>query len=382
MFLSLSLPAALLRPYRILRFLLWLIVLLVVGSLFFDMVFPDSFSSFSFDTPNSSKNTLFDPRLTIGESRINGKLAPTETFLINAGFSGDYETAHIRAALEGKSALTGRIDATLGRSYRAFLLPTGPPLTEPPRETLIRANDQYYALREGVLFPFVSDAAYKSRYPETWADEKTAEWLQQFPVSETFIGFRVGSLLSFADGVFLVVDESEIRPVGSAEVFLALGYRFEDVRPVSEEDLGIYRRGRIIALSFVHPSGTLFLDEDTKTTYLIENGTKRAIDDEAYLRFLTERQTPILASSRGAETLVRCTLTPGFFARSLSCSTSVTELSLLPGGDLSLTLSSPDQAIDLNSLSVTMKTRKSTVNALRFGSILKQRILENLGLGV
>ncbi|MEP7162566.1 MAG: hypothetical protein ABI747_02280 [Candidatus Moraniibacteriota bacterium] len=376
-----AIPENLELPYIFLRGLLWCAVL-VLGVLFsLALLFPDFQYNFFFATPKSTKNNLMNPRLMDSTPRLNGKIDSTQTLTVDAGVMGDFSLARVTAVLEKKSELPTQVTATLRRSYRAFLYPTEKPIDVFPREDLFIVDGTYYALRDGILHPFVSEKAYASRYPESFATRENQDFLKRYLVSEDFLGFRVGTLLSFADGVFIVTSDTEIRPVGSADIFLTLGYRFEDVLSASEEDLGIYKRGRIFILGAVHPDGTLFQDTDTKIIYTIENETKRSITDESYKNFLMEKQAPILASESRAEVTTSCILRPGVFPRTLSCKTPIENLRENPGSDYELTLSNPDTEININTLTLSLETKKSTQNVMTLLSQLKQRLFNRFGYG-
>lgn len=379
--LPLVIPETVKRQYQIARVILYGIVITSTCLFVFQTLFPTLVFSFNFRTPNSSKNNLIDPRTEQNSLNTNGKMNTNEVLFSTASTLGTFSQAQIELILEKKSAPLETMDVSLRRSYRSFFLPVGTVLTVSPLASLYKIDDIYYELRENILFPFVSENAYHSRYQDTDARTEESGTLSQYTFSDTFIGYRIGSTVSFADGVFLIVSETEMRPFGSAEIFLALGYRFEDVIPASEEEIGIYKRGRIITLGIEHPDGTLFLDQDTKISYLIENGTKRPIENTEYLTFLTERQTPIIASSKMSAQTTTCTLKPGILGQSLSCQTPITMLPSGFGNDFEITLKNESEPIDINTLQVSLKTEASKQNMLSIISKIKQRLLVRFGFG-
>lgn len=369
------------QHYRILRALLYAAVIATVSIFALRVLFPTLVFSFNFKTPSSSKNNILDPRSPENIPRTNGKIEAGGTLIADAGIVGNFAQARARVTLEKQSALPENLAFSLRRSYRSFLLPTGEDVTGFPEESLYRIDGTYYALRNDTIFPFVSENAYRSRYPDEFAVPATRDFLARYPVSESWIGFRIGSVVSFADGAFLIVSDTEMRPIGSADIFLALGYRFEDVRPASEEEIGIYERGRIFLLGARHPDGTLLLDEDTKTYYIVEHDMKRALTDPRYRDFIMKQQTPISVSSRSGETHANCTLEPSLFGQSFSCSTELAALPSQLGSDFEIRIEGANTDIDINTLQVSFATDKSTENLLTLLSQIKQRLLSRFGLG-
>ncbi|HLC95564.1 MAG TPA: hypothetical protein VJH89_03700, partial [Patescibacteria group bacterium] len=342
-------------------------------------LFPTLTFSFNFKTPSSSKNNLVNPHSPDNTLRTNGKIETDGTLIINAGVVGSFSTARTTVTLEKQSPIPDALTISLRRSYRGFLLPIGSPITGFPKETLYTVDGTYYALRGNTLYPFISTNAYLTRYPDTFAIQKNKDFLTQYPVAEEWIGFRVGSIVSFADGVFLIVSDTEMRPVGSADIFLAFGYRFEDVLPAHEEEIGIYKRGKIFLLGAEHPDGTLFLDRDTDTYYLTDTTTKRPITNTTYLDFIIKQQSPIIVSSKNNELFAQCTLTPNIFGQHFSCATAIDALRSDFGNDIEITLHQDDADIDINTLEVALFTDKNTRNMLTLLARVKQRVLSRFG---
>lgn len=368
------------KHYQILRALLYVLVILTVGVSALSVLFPTFVFSFNFKTPSASKNNILDPRSPVGIPRTNGKIENGGVLIANAGVVGNFSHATAQILLEKKSAIPENLQFSLRRSYRAFFLPLGEPITNFPEATLYKIDGTYYILRDGLLSPFVSEMAYLSHYPDTFATPASADIFNTYPISEEWTGFRVGSIIAFADGVFLITSDTEMRPVGSADIFLAFGYRFSDVHPASEEEIGIYKRGRIFLLGAQHPDGTLFFDQDTKTYFLIEKNTKRPVTDTHYLEFIKQQQTPINVSSRAGETRADCLLVPSLFGQSFSCTTTLVEQNSSNGSDFELRLENANTDIDINTLNVSFATEKSRATLLTILSTIKQRLLTRFGI--
>ncbi len=374
------------RRYNISRALLYLILLALVILFASRVFFPTLVQSFDFRSPASSKNMLLNPRSPEGTPRTNGKIEQGGTLTTDTTVVGDFSLVSITAALEKKSPVPSTLDLILRRGYQSFFYPTGEKISYfPYQESTYLINGTYYALRSGTLYPFVSEQAFLSRAPKDHAFTSfDSTLLNVYPVSEEWLGFRVGSLISNANGVFIVTSETEARPIGSANIFLALGYNFNDVIPVSEEELGIYKRGRIMILGAAHPDGTLLFDQDTDTYYLIDHGTKRQLVQPMpgyYLDFLVKDRHlhPVIISSKASERSVTCTLTPNLFRSALACDTPITDLAPGFGSDFQIQIQSPETNIDLGALSVSFETAKNRENMITLLSQIKQHFFARFG---
>jgi hypothetical protein len=365
--------------YKILRILLYVTMILMTGLFISHALFPTLAFSFNFKTPNSSKNNILDPRSPENTPRTNGKLETSGTLIADIGVAGDFSQVSTQITLENKSSVPNNLALSLRRSYRSFMLATGTPVINFPQAELYKIDGVYYTLQDSTLYPFVSDNAYLTRYPDNFANDESRELFARYPVSENWLGFRVGSIVSFADGVFLIVSETEMRPVGSADIFLNLGYHFENVQPASEEELGIYKRGKIFNLGEQHPDGTLLWDQGTGNYYLVEQNTKRPLTNTRYLNFLLKQQTPIDISTQSNEARVNCTFAPSLFGRSFSCTTDLTALKPSFGNDFEIHIDQGDIDIDINMLQVSFTTDRNKQNVLTLLSQIKQRFLTRFG---
>lgn len=368
--------------YRPLRLLMW--VGIVIGGTWFSLsiLFPTITQAFDFDNPGASRNQIVEPRAIDGTARTNGKLEAEGELIANTSLLGDFSAATVSFTLESDSAFPEYLSASLGRGYRAMWLPAGAPINQGPQATIYLIDTTYYLLENNVLVPFISEAAYRSRYPDSQTIARSdANIFDQYPRGQQPLGFRIGSLLSFADGVFVVVSETEMRPIGSAEIFLARGYRFEDVMPASEEELGIYKRGRIVLLNTPPIDGTLYRDQGTDTVFVIENGARHAITDTSYRDFLIAKQQPIETRASDTERSVDCILESGFFPRTYRCTIPLAELNGNLGFDYELTLEATDADFEMETLSLAFDTHVTLDNARTLLAKVKQRILVRFGLG-
>lgn len=367
--------------YRRLRLLLWIGIVFGGGAFILSMLFPTITQSFEFDNPGSSRNTIVEPRAPDNTSLTTGKVTHDTPLIANTSLLGDFSSATIRFTLEDDSALPQTVKATLSRAYRALLLPLGEPIDTVRPETVLRIDNTYYIFENDTLFPFVSEAAYRSRFDESQrVMEVDTSFLERYPRATTPIGFRVGSLVSFAYGVFVVTSNTEIRPIGSAEILLALGYRFEDVKPANEEELSLYTRGRIILLNTPHADGTLFRDLDTNEVFMVENGKRRIITDETYRTFLEGEQMPIPTRSHDREESVTCNPQSKLFPRTYSCEVLLDDFRDNLGSDYQLLIETGAEDFEMETLTTAFNTHVTPENARTLVAKVKNRILARFGL--
>lgn len=376
-----AIPQPALSRYKRLRLLLWIGIVFGGGAFILSLLFPTITQSFEFDNPGSSRNTIVEPRAPDNTPLTTGKITADIPLVANTSLLGDFSSATIRFTLEDDSPLPETVNATLRRAYRSLLLPSGEPISAVQPETVLRIDDNYYIFENNTLFPFVSEAAYRSRFDtnQRVMDVDTS-FLENYPRSTTPIGFRVGSLLSFADGVFVVTSNTEIRPIGSAEILLALGYRFEDVKPASEEELSLYTRGRIILLNTPHADGTVFRDLDTNEVFMIENGKRHVITDEAYRTFLEGEQAPIPTRSQDREEKIICAPEAGLFPRTYSCEVLLDSFRDNLGSDYELLLETNTENFEMETLTTSFHTHVTLENARTLAAKVKNRILVRFGL--
>jgi hypothetical protein len=244
-------------------------------------------------------------------------------------------------------------------------------------DRLFRIRDTVYQLHDGILSRFASEAAALSRYDASAITDADESILAQHPLSDEWIGFRPGTLISFADGVFVVYSDTEVRPIGSALIFQSLGYDWNDVIPVSEEDMGAYKRGKIILPGALHAPGTLFRDTDSDRYFTIDaQNRRRPITDPTLLRFFLARTHAIPVSIKSRELSSHCTLQPGIlFSHAYTCTLPLENLREIPESDYQFMLH-PTASISIESMSITLNRSLETANFRGTLSQLKTRILD------
>jgi hypothetical protein len=407
------------------------------------VLFPSQVFRFDFRNPKASKNTITEPRDGYRQLILNGKTTENASMLFDVSIDhGEYDTARIHIAKETKSArLTG--DAiSAQKSYRAFLYPEATDALQIPMGTLIRNNNDYfiidkngsriafsslnqvvqlgfdpeaftivseselqsipqgttwenmhsypegslflidttyYQLEQNTLRPFVSDNAFFSKHTADQAIRKGRDFFSRYQISDDWIGFQDASLLSFADGVF-IVDTDEIRPIGSISIFESLGLNWDDVTPVSEEEIGIYKRGKIVLQNTPHPDGTVFFDTENQQYYVIGNNRKYRIPDNWLLHIYLKDKHPIAVSEKSSSVRALCALSQQWFFSSTyyTCDIPLKDANASPGNTFMFSYT-PDQDTDIQNMSVTLKSVLSWNTSHQSLAQIKQRILNRFG---
>ncbi|MDD5083608.1 MAG: hypothetical protein PHT88_01545 [Candidatus Moranbacteria bacterium] len=331
---TLSIPKPWQARYNIARVLLVLAFTFAAAYFAFLVLFPSQSLVFDFKNPQASKNTLLDPRGADDSILDKGNIPALMPLLVDAPvMRGDYSLFHINILTDSKFTKskanftwpTG--ETTLRKSYRAFFLPIGSPITEiNPNQTAIHS----------------------------------------------------GSLLSFADGVFLI-DGNLVRPIGDASIFENLGYDWDDVMPASEEDMGAYEKGKIVTLGNIHPDGTVLHEIDTDAYFLIRDGEKHPLLNKSISQSYLQGTHPIEISSASSTVIQGCILTiSGLFSKNYACETPIDALAPLPGDTFQIS-TQLDQEIAFQTMDIEFTDTVNIKNMRVSLSTIKQRILAHYG---
>lgn len=360
--------------YRALRIVLFA-SFLSVGALFaYRTLFPSQEFLFSFANPDTAKNTLEDPFGKDGVTSLRkGRIPAGETLHTYAGTVGSFSTANIRIVL-GKDSLKpadGDLRISLRKSYRSFFYPAGSAISAASKDHGVMVNGVPYLFSADTLQPFISDQAALSRFPKEKIVTANGELLTIFPPKETRVGFREGSLLSDNQGVYVIGGDGKAHPIGSTQVFESLGFHWNDVVPVNEEELGFHKRGKIMLFDAAQPDGTVFHDTSTGSYSVIREGKRLPIESREYLDPLLSVTTPIDAS--GDSLSVTATCSPqrtalSFLNPTYSCDVPLDALKAFPGGSFGISLETKE-AVHMASLQATFQTKPDRGN---FGLFLRQ----------
>lgn len=204
----------------------------------------------------------------------DGFLAGTE-LLVNAIRMG-YRVAehptvlHSRAFGVSKAKIIRTVRAHLGFQFNT-LLPWH------PYGCVVRGADTtLYLYEQGQkhLFPspeiFLSHGYHWQQVVQI-SDAELAALPDGLPLT-----FRDGSLLRSSDETVYIVEHGQRRPFVDASAFETLGYRWENVLTIGEEQLQTLPLGSSITAKSCHPDGTLLRGAD-ETVYRVEDGRLRAI---------------------------------------------------------------------------------------------------------
>ena len=393
------------KIYAITRVLLYTFFIIGVFFVLYRILFPIIMLEFSMNTPNSTKNTLVSPRMTQNNEFPEKRLVKAnEPFVFNANPIGQFSKAVFGFTLDKKEKSVENISLQIQKSYQAFFYPEGNPigfkngslLTTPegeyyivsdgmlrkfvdtivilqlgypkssfanvssddlkhnetgsnitdantyPNDTLFIIDEVFYQLKNKQLYPFVSTRAFLSQFDSSAAIAKNKDFFEQYPVSETYVGFGDGSLVSSADAVF-ILSEGKSYPVENAETFLAMGYDFNDVIQISQDELGAHQKQKQFTHNNPHPNGTIFFDKSTNKYYIIENRTKRPLTSDSAIK--SYKQKPIVADSQTANKQYSCVLKKKpLKSNAYECSIVLNELDKFVGNDFQISTTFPNDA--------------------------------------
>lgn len=155
-----------------------------------------------------------------------------------------------------------------------------PYLAKHPNGTLVKTwdNPAIYLIENGQK-RWISDPLVLESYNYRWDRIVTIapEEMWDYPEGAFFNKMRDGSLMFGSDGKVYAVSNEKKRWIVSEEVFNALGYKWSQVKRISDAQLNTYETGDPIASAATHPNGTLIIHNNG--VWLIEDGKKRPFYD-------------------------------------------------------------------------------------------------------
>ncbi|MDO8529364.1 MAG: hypothetical protein Q7S18_01720 [bacterium] len=308
------------KRYKTARFFLYVIFTLTLFYVAYLILFPSAGFNFFFKTPDSSKNTVVEPRTASGALIRNGATDRSGKMIFDANPLGDYSEAEVSFILENKSADIQNGIVSVRKSYRSFFYPEG-------------------------------------------------------KEAETLDNLKAPLLLSSNDSVFLESD-GKVWPIADVPTFEAMGFNWNNVTPASSEEIGTYEKQKLFTLKTPHPNGIVFFDKETGKYYLVENGEKREIKNaEAINSYL--KINPIIADSKGLEAKSQCELRKSFgFYKTYKCTIPTENIKKNPGNDYQFEVNL-DPSVKIQTIDVTFKKPATLKNAKSSLSIMKSRIKAN-----
>lgn len=146
--------------------------------------------------------------------------------------------------------------------------------------TLVKAEggNSVYLIESGKKRP-ISSAAIFDANGYKWSEIVTVKRseLEMYGDSSAVGTYPNGTLLKGPDGKVYVVSSGTKRHITNPEAFEKLGYKWSNLASVSTEHLALYTNGTNITDANVRPDGTLIQGTDKTNVYVIESGAKRLI---------------------------------------------------------------------------------------------------------
>jgi hypothetical protein len=341
-------------------------------------LFPENEFSYSFRDGGSG--TLERPTGPDGNTLSDARITPESMFRTYAATAGPAKSVRIRIGLDPSSDIPPKGDLRLliRKSYRAFFYPKTEPLTEEPKEHGVVIGGVPYLFSEERLYPFFSERAALSRFPEEKMIAANTELLTLFPPQETKAGFRTGAILSDGAEAYIVGSDGKRHRIRNISVFEALGFSFGSVFHVSEDDLSSLEAGSEISLDAAQPEGTLFHEKDSDSFFLVREGRLVPIENDDYRDTLLRVTEPVEIPTDPFTVSTSCE--PGRISLSgdvptYGCDISLDSFSGLAGGTYEISLSSKS-GIVLDSISAIFRSAPDRKNLDRFLSRFGEAVRE------
>ncbi len=147
-----------------------------------------------------------------------------------------------------------------------------------PDGSLIQAlgDDTTYIIKNGVIRPFATKAAFLSRYsPDSVLKIQSADlgaYQKGSPISlPNYSLVRTPNSM-----VYLIIDDIK-HPIASSAVFKTIGFNPDEVEDVTDADVAEYESGTFITTASEYPLGAVVQDKKTKALYYIQNGVRSVI---------------------------------------------------------------------------------------------------------
>lgn len=200
-----------------------------------------------------------------------------------------------------------------------------------------------------------------------------------FPTGNSENGaFANGAILSFDNSVFVVAD-GKVMPFNNPLTFLSFGYQWSDVIPASEAEIGLYQRDKLFTINHPHPDGTIFLTQDSKKYFLIQNEQKLEIKDAEILKTYL-KGSPIAIAEKSLDFELNCELKKNLWPlNSYGCSIPIEKLAQFTGNDYQFTIGSINKE-NIRQINLTFSRSINWNNVRDALSDIKHKILINYGL--
>lgn len=373
---EIQIESQMLKKYFVARIFLYIFFLIIVLFTLDRIFFPSLSFALSFSNINSPKNTLNLSRATLqSDTMTKGLAGPNDILAFDTNPLGNFSNATVKFTTSDNKQNIENTSVKIRKSYEAFFYPTGNPIgfndgtlllvndsyyivsdgtlrkfsnfsivtqlgfsknsfidasqndlkynkagddivdaTVYPDDTLFIIGDTYYQLKNQQLAPFVSTNAFLSQFDANQAITKNDDFLSQYKLSETSLGFADGTLASLAPSVF-ILSEGKSYPISNADTFVRMGFDWNNVTPINSEELEIYEKQKQFTYNQPHPDGTLFMDQKTNKYFIIGNGEKHPIESATIAKTYAE-QNSVLVDIQTSEVSVSCQLEKAFLSNS------------------------------------------------------------------
>lgn len=366
------------KTYKKLQKLLYLAAIIAAAYFAYLVLFPSAYFTFAFNTPDSLKNTVINPRDSEGKYADHGKVDANGKLVFDTALVGNYGKAQIELTMDKQSDSPENMEIQAKKSFQAFFYPEGTPIDLKSAE-VFKVNGDYYMLSDGKLKKFLSQNAYLSQYDESQAMLKDPSFLNKYPLDENMIGYADGTLLSYGISAF-IVSSGKLLPINNTVTFTAMGYNWNDVKQASADEISFYEKDKLFTISSPHPNGTIFTTTGTKKSYLVENGTKRLFPNSEILKSW-QKTSPISVSEKSLDVSEKCELSKETLSlRTYACDVPLSKFGDLIGKDYEFYLN-PGKNIKIDTINVTFKKQLGWANLKATIKDLINKIKTNYGFG-
>ena len=159
-------------------------------------------------------------------------------------------------------------------------------------------------------------------------------------------------MVSYGISAF-VISDGKILPINNPETFLAAGYAWEDLTPISGDEYSLYEKEKLFTISTPHPDGTVFETTEDGKFFLIKDLKKHLLPTANIARSYS-KAAAIKISGSSLETFEKCELEKSpFESQKYFCNLPLLKFSGLIGKDYEFQLA-PKNEIDAETLEITL----------------------------
>jgi hypothetical protein len=138
-----------------------------------------------------------------------------------------------------------------------------------------------FLLKENVLHPFSSLEVMQSWGVTPQIVEHLSSFSSEWKRGSS-VKFRDGTLIKGTEAAVSLVTNQGMRAwIKNEEVFLGLGYRWNQIHVISDSELSLYKRTDDIVSTATHGNGTLIKYANDSKVYVLEGDKKRWVASES-----------------------------------------------------------------------------------------------------